>query len=1331
MAYYVYNIQNCTTGGAIQAYTDELGSSNVAPGQTVVKIGNVCYSVISYVGFQQNIPIGALDMTPFTDASLLFPDCTTCTNPTIIVNPPSNTYYKYFLRPCGNVGGAQILATSLNVANLNAYVGGAVKINGTCYEILSSAGTQTTAGDLDTTNGLPFNSCGDCNLPPPPPPGGGSSGTSNNVYIYRIRRCGTTSAAAIIDAYRHTTDLFPGYAVKSVDGLCFEVIDTAGYPIQVAANNVPAGAVDIRNTERVINGCVECTDTVTSGPTGPVQTHWEYDVRQCTDPTNAGRVWATQEFSLGQSIIIGDRCFEIYTKQQIGGAQPSQPFANITNVPKYQNCACELQQGSGISGTQLLTGYICVSGTCQQIIYDPATGQEAYATAAECAQNCGGYPIGTGYNCTNGGCVPATVGQGQYATLLQCQQNCQLIGTLPGGSYSYNLTKCGTSETILGYSTQAIQAGSIIALGSNNCYTITSVQQLTAFATAQGVNLDERPIIQNCNQCPIGDTGYEPTFCEQFPDHPTCDPCYLEPGWQGNCLPECLDCEKCPNDARCITGDPCDNVPEPIEGTLLTTRYIPTGLWTQFAVPEPSQFLYMIHECWRWKYCVCRSQPDPTTIEWQYRVCLCNEEDNNPCPSAGTFIKYECRNTEDPNSPNKFEKWAVYANGSCGTYEQLIETNSVFCGFTPNPNCIQAGSLIRTYCINSDLYGEYHDGKCGKYIEKIQNNSKQCGYIDPPPPPPPPPPDVVNEPPTAAIVYYPIDVQNTLKSLDISSFGAWTGNTPYLIAPSTASLSVSASVSYILPVYDKSPDTSPTCSAELQYKLIYADYEGKGATDLGGLDNQTLTKAMYTQYAHILLPHGQEKFNFDGTDEDYVYIIDINRDRFKQALDPGNWQLTIASASFTLQTGSNSSLSEMMSATYGDNIITLVDEITKTEQRQGAVYLTSKNYNVVVGTIEDGVYTTYVTSSAASASLVRTDTAHIIQSTTTTSNTAIVTGAEAVPFVFSNTTGSFTVNKVQEYYNSIDNTYEYTYSGFFTASFTGSAGPISFTPSKISGSLTAKWYTSYSNNSLGNGKLVLGTFFAQPVQYTSGSKTYNGFLKWGFNSNEGGVYECPSCKEFFVTASQGQAIVSGNITGSAFGYLMADSWGTDSIIDTTELFEPGTGNATGSYSELLNGNILYSIRSNSFGAVYPSAGIIVLSGRKLDELGFATNRSIDRNGYNTYRLFHSMKLVLDRNLTDASGDPLGFYARGVDFKHASRYFITLKNSQLNYSNNPTYVVSGSNGDISTPFLRQNKAYFTSVGLYNAEKELLAIGKVSKPIMSSLTDEALFTVKITQ
>ena len=42
---------------------------------------------------------------------------------------------------------------------------------------------------------------------------------------------------------------------------------------------------------------------------------------------------------------------------------------------------------------------------------------------------------------------------------------------------------------------------------------------------------------------------------------------------------------------------------------------------------------------------------------------------------------------------------------------------------------------------------------------------------------------------------------------------------------------------------------------------------------------------------------------------------------------------------------------------------------------------------------------------------------------------------------------------------------------------------------------------------------------------------------------------------------------------------------------------------------------------------------------------------------------------------------------------------------------------------------QERAYFTSIGLYNNTKELLAVGKISNPMISACNKERLFKVKV--
>lgn len=76
------------------------------------------------------------------------------------------------------------------------------------------------------------------------------------------------------------------------------------------------------------------------------------------------------------------------------------------------------------------------------------------------------------------------------------------------------------------------------------------------------------------------------------------------------------------------------------------------------------------------------------------------------------------------------------------------------------------------------------------------------------------------------------------------------------------------------------------------------------------------------------------------------------------------------------------------------------------------------------------------------------------------------------------------------------------------------------------------------------------------------------------------------------------------------------------------------------------------------------------------------------------------------------------------------YFCRAGNKEFNYSSNPTFidsnkrirVTSGSNNQLS-------RTYVTTIGLYDADDNLLAIGKLNKPVMKSPENEAIFRLRI--
>ena len=83
-----------------------------------------------------------------------------------------------------------------------------------------------------------------------------------------------------------------------------------------------------------------------------------------------------------------------------------------------------------------------------------------------------------------------------------------------------------------------------------------------------------------------------------------------------------------------------------------------------------------------------------------------------------------------------------------------------------------------------------------------------------------------------------------------------------------------------------------------QFSVAYGHFAGSGSKDTtGNLNNDTPTRAIYKQYAQLLLEPNDKKFTFDGVDSDSIYIINFNRSRFKEKIDPGNIEINIGALS--------------------------------------------------------------------------------------------------------------------------------------------------------------------------------------------------------------------------------------------------------------------------------------------------------------------------------------------------------------------------------------------------------------------------------------------------
>lgn len=136
-----------------------------------------------------------------------------------------------------------------------------------------------------------------------------------------------------------------------------------------------------------------------------------------------------------------------------------------------------------------------------------------------------------------------------------------------------------------------------------------------------------------------------------------------------------------------------------------------------------------------------------------------------------------------------------------------------------------------------------------------------------------------------------------------------------------------------------------------------------------------------------------------------------------------------------------------------------------------------------------------------------------------------------------------------------------------------------------------------------------------------------------------------------------------------------------------------------------------------------------MDGAALDlSASFGTVSGSDVAGDNAYKLYKSISGSA-ANLTDLSGDVLGLAARSTEYVKSTHYFIRARASQFNFSNNPTFV-TGSDGDLAVPtFINDPKVYITTIGLYDQNKNLVAVAKASKPIQKSFRKETLIEVKL--
>lgn len=140
--------------------------------------------------------------------------------------------------------------------------------------------------------------------------------------------------------------------------------------------------------------------------------------------------------------------------------------------------------------------------------------------------------------------------------------------------------------------------------------------------------------------------------------------------------------------------------------------------------------------------------------------------------------------------------------------------------------------------------------------------------------------------------------------------------------------------------------------------------------------------------------------------------------------------------------------------------------------------------------------------------------------------------------------------------------------------------------------------------------------------------------------------------------------------------------------------------------------------SGSYGWFLPDIGTILLNPLALSgSISLSPNRTVNSDGLNYQKLF-----------TAISGGA-NFKINSQETISSDYIFIRARNAEFNYSENPSFI-SGSTGEIVfNQFINNPQTFLTTIGLYNDNMELLAVAKMSRPLLKDFTKEALVRVKL--
>ena len=145
--------------------------------------------------------------------------------------------------------------------------------------------------------------------------------------------------------------------------------------------------------------------------------------------------------------------------------------------------------------------------------------------------------------------------------------------------------------------------------------------------------------------------------------------------------------------------------------------------------------------------------------------------------------------------------------------------------------------------------------------------------------------------------YVSFNSSDFVVSADSITSTLWSGEQPILNQFFTSS--ISSSFNFFLNVYQTS---SLRSDSEVQFAIAYGEVEGSGSAPFNTLvTGSSPTKVTYGQYRTLVNGDENTNFNFGtgNTDSRDIYVLNVERARYKESLFPATFNLVLSGSDGT------------------------------------------------------------------------------------------------------------------------------------------------------------------------------------------------------------------------------------------------------------------------------------------------------------------------------------------------------------------------------------------------------------------------------------------------